>query len=192
MLVANCVFNNNGGASGTYNLHVTNSGVLFAYNNTVRGCNSNFDSGIFCQSGTCHSRNNVIFNTNDPCYVNSGTLTNNNCVSDDATADDFSGAGNLASQTLPGSEFVDATNGNLHLAGTSTILLDAGGDLSSDPDTYGGSVGTYISVDIDGEARSGSWDIGADEIVSAGGRTTKNTRAFPLGIEIGMNWQGSL
>jgi hypothetical protein len=25
-----------------------------------------------------------------------------------------------------------------------------------------------------------------------GGRTTKNTRAFPVGVEIGMNWRGSL
>jgi hypothetical protein len=27
--------------------------------------------------------------------------------------------------------------------------------------------------------------------VAAGGRTTKNTRAFPLGTEIGMNWRGA-
>jgi hypothetical protein len=24
------------------------------------------------------------------------------------------------------------------------------------------------------------------------GRTTKNTRAFPLGLEVGMNWRGAL
>ena len=27
---------------------------------------------------------------------------------------------------------------------------------------------------------------------AAGGRTTKNTRAYPLGVEVGMNWRGAL
>ena len=60
-------------------------------------------------------------------------------------------------------EPADASNGDLHLQSGDTILKDAGQDLSSDPDSYGGSISTTLAADIDNVARSGTWDIGADE-----------------------------
>lgn len=41
---------------------------------------------------------------------------------------------------------------------------------------------------------SSNWGMAGIRLnqVSAGGRTTKNTRSAPLGVEIGMNWRGGL
>ena len=43
-----------------------------------------------------------------------------------------------------------------------------------------------------GQAESQGWAVSgvAMKAASGGGRTTKNTRAFPLGMAIGMNWVG--
>ena len=79
------------------------------------------------------------------------------CASNDATADDWSGAGNRINQTFT---FVDSANGDFHLASTDAGARDYG---VSDPGSG------LFSDDIDGVARSGSWDIGADEYVAAGG-----------------------
>jgi len=49
-----------------------------------------------------------------------------------------------------------------HLDSTDTTWKDAGTDLSAD-------AGVINSLDIDGETRTGTWDIGADEFVAAGG-----------------------
>lgn len=53
--------------------------------------------------------------------------------------------------------FVDAANGDFHLAAGDTDAIDKGTSLS----------GTF-TVDIDGVTRSGTWDLGADEYVAAG------------------------
>lgn len=56
--------------------------------------------------------------------------------------------------------FVDAANGDFHLASGDTVAKNAGTDLSGD--------GTYpFSNDIDGATRIGTWDIGADEITGS-------------------------
>lgn len=175
LIVHNTVFNNNSSADGLNNILTYNTNVnLYVYNVSIRGSNSGSDQGVTSAYGNTRCRNTVVFNTNGACFVNFATLTNNYCKSDDATADDFGGTGNVASVTLPGSEFVNASGGDLHLAGTSTLLKDAGQDLSSDPDTYGGSIGTELVADIDGTSRTGTWDIGADELASAA------TKAPPL------------
>lgn len=76
-------------------------------------------------------------------------------------------AGNTAT-TPPGSNprasvsptFVDAAGGDYHLASTDTAWRDQGADLSADA--------RYpFATDGDGETRSGTWDIGADEYVAA-------------------------
>lgn len=53
--------------------------------------------------------------------------------------------------------FVDVDNDDFHLASSDTGAIDLGTSLS----------GTF-TTDIDGETRSGTWDIGADEYVAAG------------------------
>ena len=80
-----------------------------------------------------------------------GTLTLNNCMSSDATADDFLGTGNIVGVD-PNTQFVSTTGTiDLHLADTSDAI-DAGLNRSS-----------LFTDDIDGQARNGLWDIGADE-----------------------------
>lgn len=69
------------------------------------------------------------------------------------------GGGNRSNQTFT---FVDAANGNYHLASNDAGALDYGTDLSGDA--------TWpFSGDIDGVTRTGTWDIGADEYVADGG-----------------------
>jgi hypothetical protein len=90
-------------------------------------------------------------------YSSSGTWhasTNYNAASD-ATAP---GANSRNSQTFT---FVNAASYDWHLASTDAGAKDYGTDLS----------GTF-TTDFDGVTRSGSWDIGADEYVAAGGGST--------------------
>lgn len=96
-------------------------------------------------------------------FVRSGSSwTIEYCASQDATADDWGGTGNRASQTFT---FVNAASDDFHLASSDAGAKDFG---VSDPGSG------LFSDDIDGQTRSGSWDIGADEYVSAA------TAAFPF------------
>ena len=56
--------------------------------------------------------------------------------------------------------FVNSASSNYHLSAFDTAARDAGADLSSDTNLS-------FSDDIDGQGRSGSWDIGADEYIVA-------------------------
>jgi PKD repeat protein len=78
------------------------------------------------------------------------------CASSDATAETLGGEGNRANRTFT---FADEAGDDFHLADTDTGAKDAGTDLSSDPDLS-------LSTDIDGDPRTGAWDIGADECVT--------------------------
>lgn len=98
-----------------------------------------------------------------------GTVAVQNCLAQDCT-DGFSGTFAAGSTNncsdvagdAPGSNprtgdvsFADAAAKDFHLASTDTVALGYGADLSA---TFGD--------DIDGQTRSGAWDIGADEFVS--------------------------
>src|SRR3989344_1234060 len=72
-------------------------------------------------------------------------------ASDDASADDWGGTGNRINQTF---SFVNIASKNFHLVTTDTGARDFG---TSNPGS-----GLFLN-DIDGQARSGKWDIGADE-----------------------------
>lgn len=160
-IVFGCVFNNCGGAVSTFNVSQT-SGTTHIYNCTIRGSGAANDLGVRLAGGTFHCRNVAVLNTFDQCFIAlAGTLNANYCVSDDATADDFGGTGNKASQSF-GSTFVDAAGGDLHLLASDTVLRGAGQDLSSDPDSTGVGAAA-LSLDIDGVSRVAPWDIGADE-----------------------------
>jgi hypothetical protein len=65
--------------------------------------------------------------------------------------------------------FVDAANGDFHLAAGDTEAKNNGTDLS----------GTFTD-DIDGVTRSGTWDLGADEYVASGGAATRNRVVFVM------------
>lgn len=82
-------------------------------------------------------------------------------LSSDGTAANF-GTNNLINKTVV---FTSETAGSedLHLDSTDTAALDAGLDTSGD------AAPLDFTDDIDGDTRSGTWDIGADEFVAAGG-----------------------
>jgi len=127
-------------------------GVSNAYNNTVYGCENGF-SGRYNE---LVMKNNISYNnTTDFKYTSSSDDYN---FSKDNTA---AGANSIHGDTDGATpDFVSVTGGSedFHLQSTSDAI-DAGVDLS----------GTFI-LDIDAVARSGTWDIGADEYVASRNR----------------------
>lgn len=149
--------------SGTINIRNTiifdcgGDGVLASFsgptvnldNCTIAGCGA---YGINNVLGTVAARNCYADGVTD---AYSGTITKTTCAHSSATV--F--AGSTASIPHSTDTFVNVTGGSedYHLAAGSD-LIDAGTDLS----------GTF-TTDIDGETRSGDWDIGADEFPAATG-----------------------
>jgi len=147
------------GGSGFHSKSASsNSGNIF--NNTIFNCNKSnnvWEAGIRDESGQFVFKNNAVFDSGNKDYY--GNEATQNGGSNNASSDD---TGNSGLQNLSSSnQFVDTTDGSedLHLK-SGADLIDAGTDLSS-----------YFTDDIDGDTRSGTWDIGADEYVSAAAPT---------------------
>ncbi len=130
----------------------------FIYNSTFYGGSSSLRH--FTPAVT-RAVNLAIASSSSGLNISSGTFSCDRCASHDSTADNFGGTGHLINQALTDYDWTDDFNTNFHIADTST-LEDAALDLSA-------TTTIPFSDDIDGETRSGTWDIGADEIVAAGG-----------------------
>lgn len=92
----------------------------------------------------------------EACYANASpsNIVHATNLSDDASSPDSG----LRSKSIT---FADAGSQDYHLASGDTDAIDAGTDL-----------GSVANVDIDGrdrDAQGDTWDVGADEFVSAGG-----------------------
>jgi len=115
-----------------------------------------FDAyGINQSSGTCNVKNTICMANGTADFNSLDTVTY--CMSEDDTADDQGGTGNLVSKD-PDDQFVShdvAGSENFHLVDTNADAYDAGiGTTDSD----------VPATDIDGDARdSSTCDIGADE-----------------------------
>jgi hypothetical protein len=120
------------------------------YNNTVYGCVEGINVTAYT-TGTLNLRNNLA-NGNTADYYSEGGYTRNSSfnISEDASSPD-------ASYRSLAVTFANEASDDFHLGASDTLAKDAGTDLS----------GTF-TTDIDGDTRSGTWDIGADEY-SAGG-----------------------
>jgi len=94
------------------------------------------------------------------------------CVSEDESADDKDGEGNKVNQDFSG-VYVDIPTTDLHLTSDSTILSNCG--ISMDGNEY-----LSFTTDIDGETRSGTWDIGVDEYVSGEPPPEPSGEAVPI------------
>jgi len=123
------------------------SGVVYAYNVTIK--DSDLGNFSVASGGTLVCKNCLSDNAGSNDYGGAGTPTLTTCGSSDAT-----GSAGLQSQTY---NFVDADNDDLHLSSDSDGIND-GTDLSSDSDYD-------FNDDIDGDTRTGDWDIGFDEYV---------------------------
>lgn len=159
MYIYNNMFLKLSGAD-SYSLDIINygGGTYYVYNNTMVGQTSTGDTtGYRADKGTHYIKNNISvlhtsgkdFGSFSGATIHASTTKN---LSSDTTAPE---TGTYYDSGSPA--FVSASD--YHLAGTGTWGLDVGSDLSAE----------YFADDIDGVTRAGTWDLGADEYVAAGG-----------------------
>jgi hypothetical protein len=151
--IYNCIISGFLGGSGNGIRASTGTIAANVYNCTINGCTY----GMSRAAGTVVVTNCAVFNNTDDFL---GTITIDHCASDDGdgtNAQDFT-----AEATDWNKVFTDYANGDLSLKNYVTTPCCVGVGVD-DP-----GAGLY-SDDIDGTARSSTWDIGADEYVAAGG-----------------------
>lgn len=134
-------------------------GILFSFQ--THAPTGNVYNCVFTQCNIGISRTSgTIAATNCYCGANTtadynGTITLTTCASSDTTGS--ASLQSIAHATGSGAYFTNISAGteDYHI-GASSALKDVGTDLS----------GTF-TTDIDGQTRSGTWDVGIDEIISA-------------------------
>lgn len=143
-----------------YGIRLTNlAQPAFLYNNTIYGSLSDGIRHNGSATTQLTAINNAVFATTGVCFGGGFKSTSDYNVSSDATAP---GTNKATGKTAYTDYFVDPAAGDFHLKASALTLWGlSGADLS----------GTF-TTDIDGQTRSGAWDIGADQYVSAGGPTT--------------------
>ena len=141
------------GASGYFGIYIRNANrTCYLYNNTIVNCKN---YGIYRDLATGTAKNNITQDCADGYAPSSGwSAETSNNLSD--VASDAIGTNPVTAIV----SFVDKSGKNFHLASSVGGARDAGTNLSTD---------TYISflTDIDGNNRPSSWDIGADECMTA-------------------------
>ena len=163
----------------------------YVINNTIFGSGNGTNAGAGVQYGMNEDRfdnanmvlkNNLVLDFEQDFGDDNYTLAD---VGSNASADTSASGAGAVTGVSAAAVFVSTINGSedLHLVAGATAVIDQGVDLGTTP--------TGVELDIDGrdrDAEGDTWDIGADEFVAAAGRVTKNTRPWPLGMEIGMGW----
>lgn len=149
------------GTSGVgFHSYNTGSPAVTANNCVAANCSNGFAVRGFLTmtAKNCYAGGSV---TSDYTRDGTATITKTTCYSEDGTES----TSTAAFSTSSGAYFTNVTSGseNLHI-GASSSLKDAGTSLAGWAHPGG-------DVDIDGDARSGSWDVGYDEYVSAGPTT---------------------
>jgi len=130
-----------------FNTVAHTAGATYLYNNTIVNC----QVGVVGHwSRSTVAINNIVQNCDDG--FNSDFAVESNYNISDSSAD-APGANSKNSTVVA---FVDAANDDFHLASSDAGAKDAGVDLSVDANLP-------FNADIDGQARAGSWDMGADE-----------------------------
>lgn len=166
-VIRNCI-----GYAGRHGVYVSNAsatgGVI--QNSTFVG---NVVSGVKAVVSVTMTLTNVYCGGNatrdyDQAGSANYAYTTVTCMASDTNSTESGLTNSIAYST---SNFTNVTAGSVdvHLV-TGSALIDAGTDLSGS-----------FTVDIDGVARSGTWDVGADEFVAGGGGGTSHrpsTRMF--------------
>jgi len=146
-IFVNCIF-----LSGSYIDHTGVGSSVYIYNCTFIG------GRFICRANTTNFCTNFLIDHTDAFLVYAGaTLVATNCSLKENKSSDWTtdGGGNRINQT-----FTFVGDPDFHLDSGDAGALDYGTSLVAD--------GVYpFSDDIDGETRTGTWDIGADEYVSA-------------------------
>lgn len=152
--IKNNFFDTISGASGVA-IWIYNCADVWIYNNTAYNVGGPGINVIKCP---VYAKNNIVIGSGGPDFQGTflgGDSSDYNC-SGDATAPGTHSIKNKAAYDI----FADTTKADpdLHLK-SGSVCIDSGVDLSSDPDLP-------FSDDIDGDTRTGTWDIGADEYVA--------------------------
>ena len=149
--VRNCIaydFGPTGTWSRTFALE--NAGTFNAYNCTIQ----NSKRGFYQTNGTFVVKNCIAQDCGDGFE---GTFDNASDYNSSDIADDAPGANSQTGSVV----FVNEAGDDFHLDSTDTVAINNGVDLNA-----------VFTVDIDNVTRptgAGTWDIGADEYVAAGG-----------------------
>jgi len=172
--ISNCIVRGDGGNNYGVNAgDTTMAGVVkvwntVAYDNKADGfyIGSTAVGTFYCYNCTSVDNQRYGFDTNSGTMILKNCLGSGNTIQDflgpmtvdySASADDtatlYGGTGNRSNQHFL---FADYANDNFHLAPTDPGAKGYGTNLSADTNLS-------FSTDIDGQTRSGSWDIGADQ-----------------------------
>lgn len=145
----NCIVYNPHGGEPSEGIYATTNVVSISiYNCIVYGC----DDGIERDSGEVNVHNCAVFNNNNDF---DGTFN----IIDYCASDDNDGTNNVAESGGGAAwpdDFEDAANGDFRLKSGSGLV----GTGIDDPGS-----GLY-SDDINGDTRTSTWDVGADEVVA--------------------------
>jgi hypothetical protein len=148
------------GGTGTanYGFQTDIIGNYYLWNNTV----GSGTGGLFRNAnGNVMAVNNLLNVSTTAASGTFGAGTNNNATSRPSMGYTVTGGGNTNDRVSQTFTFVNAAGGDWHLAEADAGARNAG---IADP-----GAGTF-GYDLDGEARYGPWDIGADEVPSSGRR----------------------
>ena len=144
----NVIYGFIGGNGDNYGI-ISFTGTIYAYNNTVYNCGCGYETFL----GSLVVKNNIAYNNTVDYSGTFGSDSTHN-LSKDETASTTIGLGvTYPNKTL---SFINTDSGteNFSLKSTDTDAIDKGADLSADTD---------LILDIKGQTRSGSWDLGASE-----------------------------
>jgi hypothetical protein len=141
----NIIYDFNGTQANVWAINHGDDHTVFVYNNTIANCRN----GMTFWAGTMIAKNNLVQDALDG-YSGAFTAASDYNLSNVAL--DAPGIHAKAGAVL----FADKPGSNYHLAWNDNVAKAAGVSLGADPDLA-------FANDVDGEIRSGAWDIGADQ-----------------------------
>jgi len=160
--IYNNIIHNLSGASATGIIDASGSGVFaYIYNNTIASTTGANGVGANLKTfGRAVLKNNLFSNVTIAASGTYAVGTNYNATNNASMGANYTvtGGGNANDRVGQTFTFTDVANRNFHLAVGDAGAKDVGVDLSAD-------LALPFNKDVDGETRTGSWDIGADEYV---------------------------
>ncbi len=126
------------------------------YGNTVAHCNI----GIYTSYADAYVEMNLLYACTTPISGTTAARGDYNATDASALSYGDSGTTNTHDRVSQSFGFVSDGGRDYHLTVSDDGARDHGTDYS-----------TYYTLDVDGVARIGTWDIGADEYVAAGGQS---------------------
>ena len=153
-----------GGSAGTGSAGITAAKTSSGLNMYVHNCTVDSNGRLSYNYGISFASSMTLKNSigdNGGTGFSTGTFNSNSNYNSTDAGTASGGANDRVSQTFT---FTDAANGDYRITSGDGGAKDFGTDLSGDANYP-------ISVDITNTTRTGTWDIGAYEVISAAGTT---------------------